>query len=447
MVKYLSEGDYVSLLAYNWRKTVAKDKDYRMKNEAKCDVGYPTGFLNFDFTNGCVVHVKSEEKNLDFNYYSVGLTDGSIITFVGRSNSGKTTLLTQMAANIIRPFKTSCIFEDSVEGGLTWSRRESLSGFHDIELHERYIVRNAGVNAENFYKRIKMIHDMKIEDPGKYEYDTGLLDNFGNPLSKFEPTIYVLDSIALLMPEKYTEEDELSGNMAAPASARVVAQIFRTIIPMLKTANILLMVVNHILVDVNANPMQHKKAQTAYLKPGERMPKGDTVIYLSNTIIRVDDVSKLKENEKFRFQGSIVELEFIKSRTNGNKKTKMIFSQERGFDPVLSLFIFLVEKERISSGGSMHLDIDTEKKYKFSMSNLRDKLEKNPEFRALFMQVAQEELCKIPKLYLTDAEKEYSMSNGILDMCMQIHPKTEEVIAEEDAEEVQLQADLEEEEE
>jgi len=434
----------VSLLAYNFRKTVAKDKDYRMKKEATCEVGYPTGFLNFDFTNGSVIHVKSEEKNLDYNYFSVGVTDGSIVTFIGRSSSGKTTLVSQMAANIVRKFKTSCIFEESVEAGLTWSRRESLSGFSDTELHNRYIVRNEGVNAENFYKRIKMVHDMKIAEPEKYMYDTGMLDNFGDPLHKLEPTVFILDSVAMLMPEKYTTSDDLEGNMAGAQAAKVITGIFRTIVPMLKSANIIMMTINHILDDPGA-AMNKKKSSLAYLKQDETLPRGKTLIYLSNNMIRVDDVSKLKETEKYKFLGSIVDLTFIKSRTGGNRKTSMVFSQDKGFDPVLSLYVFLDSKDRITGQGvGMCLDVDPERKYKFSMANLKEKLEKSPEFSRLFMQVAQEELCKLPRLVITNAEKEYALSNNILDMCMQVRPTTVDVISKEDIEELQLEIDLDE---
>lgn len=406
----------MSLLVDQFRAMVSKDKDARMRDEAQADVGYPTGFLNFDFINGCVVHVKNEEKKLDYKYFSIGLTDGSFIMIIGRSGCGKTTFLAEIAANIVRPFSTSCIFEDSIEGGLLWSRREVLSGFHERELQERYIVRNAGVTAENFYKRIKMIHDIKLADPDKYKYDTGLLDTFGNKIYKFEPTIYALDSIAMIMPDKNTEEDELSGGMSTTAGAKVIAQIFRTIIPMLKTANIMLFVVNHIMQDVQINPMMHSKSQVAYLNQGERLPKGNTIIYLANNIIRLDDANKLKENETFNISGSIVEAKLVKSRSNrANQSTKLVFNQDIGYDPTLSLFLFLKEKGRINGAGvGMYVDGYTD--CKFAQKNLKDKLASNPEFKAVFMKACSEELTKIPR-YIEDKNvEENDMIDGILSL-------------------------------
>jgi hypothetical protein len=41
-----------------------------------------------------------------------------------------------MAANIIRSFPLGCIFEDSVEGGITQTRNELLTGFTPDEFKD-----------------------------------------------------------------------------------------------------------------------------------------------------------------------------------------------------------------------------------------------------------------------------------------------------------------------
>lgn len=244
----------MSILASKFRELVSKSKDFRLKVETEYSVGYSTGFLNLDFANGVVVHVQDHTNNREFSYYSVGMTDGSMIMAIGRSGCGKTTFCVQAAANIVRPFKTSCIFEDNIEGGLTSVRRQRLSKFTPKEVADRFISRNTGITAENFYERMKMIHDLKVNNRADYEYDTHLYDDQGNRIYKLEPTVYILDSVALLMPEKYTDEDELSGQMSATATARANASIFKRIIPMLKAANIILFVINHINQKLEINP-------------------------------------------------------------------------------------------------------------------------------------------------------------------------------------------------
>lgn len=372
----------MSLLASQFRAKVSKLKDYRMKNEEEFPVAYSTGFLSFDFLNGTVIHVKSEDK--EFSYYSVGFTDGSFIMLIGRAGCGKSTWLTQTCANIIRPFATSCVFMDSIEGGMTIPRREQLTGFVGEELSSKFIVRNTGITAENFYERVKMIHDMKMENRAAYEYDTGLYDTVGNRIYKLEPTVYALDSIALVMSEKYAEEEELSGQMAATATARNNAAIFRRIIPMLKSANIILFAVNHINQAVSINPMQRKKAAVSYLKQDETLPGGNTVIYLANNIVRFDDVTKLKAEKEFGIDGSLVDIGLVKSRTNkAGHACTLVFNQSVGFDQDLSLFYLLKQNNRVNGAGA-YFYIGDHTEFKFSQKNFKEKL-KDPTFADIFM--------------------------------------------------------------
>lgn len=385
----------MSLLADQFRDAVSKDKDLRMSLEATCEVGYPSGFLNFDFMNGTLVRSVNEASGINEEYYSIGIADGSMNTIIGRSGCGKTTFCVQTACNIIRPFQTSCVFEDSIETGLTWPRRALLARFPEAELKERYIARNTGVTAENLYKRIKMIHDLKLANKDQFMYDTGKLDTFGMPIRLFEPTVYILDSIAMLMPGDMTDNDELSTGMAVTSGAKTVTQLMRAIIPMLKAANIIMLVVNHILQDVSINPMQRKKADVAYLKQGETLPKGKTVIYLSNSIIRLDDVTKLKSDEKFKVNGSLVDISLVKSRNSrANQVTTLVFNQETGYDPDLSLLVFLNNAGRVHGAG-VGLFFDDHSDFKFSMGNFKQKLH-NPDFYNLFKSVAMDELKKLP---------------------------------------------------
>ena len=160
-----------SLVADLFRSKMNTLKDPRMKREAEPDYSYPTGFLTFDFMNGTVVHVKKDD--MQFSYNSIGIVDGSMVTVIGRSSSGKTTWCVQTAGNIIRPYKSSCIWMDSVEGGIVDTRAQALLKMYGDEYKERWIPRNTGVTAENFYQRVKYIHDLKLEGADDVTDDTG----------------------------------------------------------------------------------------------------------------------------------------------------------------------------------------------------------------------------------------------------------------------------------
>ena len=351
-------------LMSSFREKVGKDKDQRMSQEAVFDVAYATGFLAFDFLNGTVVHVKTPEKK--FKYNSIGIVDGSITMVIGRSGCGKTTWLVQTAGNIMRRFPKACTWHDDIEGGIVEARRERLTGLFGQDLKDRYLSRNSGVNTENIYERIKIIHDLKMENREEYEYDTGLYTSRGEKIYKLQPSIYILDSLAMLTPDKYTDEDELSGQMSTTAAAKANAQLFRRVVPLLKSANIMLFVVNHITQNIDINPMAKKKAKLSYLKQDESLPGGNTPIYLSNLLIRFDDNTKLKDTEGLGIAGNIVDLTLLKSRTsNVGKSIPLIFDHKRGFDAELSL-LQLLKDMKLLNGAGAYLYFKDRSDFKFS---------------------------------------------------------------------------------
>lgn len=405
------------ILSQQFRNAVAKHKDYRMKDESTASVAYSTGFLNFDFMNGTVIHVKSEERN--FKYYSVGIQDGCLVMLIGRSGCGKTTWAVQTAANMVRDFPNACIYHDDIEGGLTEYRKELLTGFHGEELERKYIGRNTGITAENFYERLRIIHDLKLENRADYEYDTGLFDSNGDRIYKLEPTVYILDSLALLMPAQYTEEEALSGSMSATAAAKVNSMSFKRIIPMLKSANIILLVINHINKKIEINPMMHTKTQVSYLKQDETLPGGNTVIYLTNLLLKFDDNSKFKKDEAFGISGNLVDITLVKSRNNrAGKSCTLVFDQNKGFDPELSLFVMLKNAKRVNGAGA-YLYIGDKSDIKFSQKNFKEKLRESPELREVFisevMEMLKEELNEHNEME-ANSGFDYSLGKDILSM-------------------------------
>ena len=393
----------MSLLASAFRKTVSKLKDTRMKMESEFNVGYPTGFLGFDFTNGTVIHTKINGQ--PFKYYQIGITDGSMVMIVGRSGCGKTSWAVQTAANIVRPFENSAIFHDDIEAGITEARKMKLTRFSTEEIESKYIHRNTGITAENFYERIKMIRDIKAENRAEYEYDTGYYDERGNRIFKLQPTVYLLDSLALLMPSKFTEEDELSGSMAASAVAKANASIFKRITAMLKEVNIILLIINHINAKIDINPMAKTKSQVSYLKQDESLPGGNSPIYLSNLLLRFDNNTKLKEGEGLGIAGNYVDITLVKSRTaRAGSIATLVFDQENGYDADLSLFLMLKE-EKLVNGAGAYLYLGDRDDKKFSQKQLKTKLAEDEEFREIFENLCLE--CLRSKLSKQEELREY----------------------------------------
>ena len=193
----------MTLLSRAFREQVKQTKDISQKNEMTYSVSHPTGFLNLDFTNGYIQEVNGGLR------YELGLSDGSINMVISDSGVGKTTLCTQIAANIVKSFKSSVVFYEQAEVGTNIQRIKNISGIiSDEEFSKRFIIRDAGITIESIYERVKMVHDIKVNDQSSYLYDTGMIDMRGEPIFKFEPTIFIVDSVKMVLSKKNAEADE-----------------------------------------------------------------------------------------------------------------------------------------------------------------------------------------------------------------------------------------------
>lgn len=410
----------MSFLTSAFRDKVGKEKDKRLSEEAGADVAYSTGFLALDFLNGTMVHVKSEEK--DYKYYSCGLADGSIVMVIGRSGCGKTTFVEQLAANIVRPFEEGVIYEDNIESGIIESRRLELSGFDPKELKDRYVIRNSGISNETVFQRIRMIYDLKMANKSNLEYDTGLEDIHGNRIYKLVPTVYILDSLAMLSPDNILEDTELGTSMSQSASAKSNSVLFKGIASYLKSANIILLVINHIQDEITINPMQRKKTQLSYLKQGETLPGGKKPIYLSNNVIRLDDATKLKADEAFKIEsGNITQVTLLKSRSNmSGKSIPLIFNPAIGYDPILSLFYFLKDEGGLKGAGA-YLFLEGLPEVKFSQATFKEKYLNDPLLRNAFHKAVVPYLKNlVPQIDETPRTIEQALSGDIMNIANEL---------------------------
>jgi hypothetical protein len=318
----------------------------------------------------------------------------------------------QIAGNIVRPFIEAgyeCnIYIDDLEGSLPESRKLFLLGLTNEQVKKHLDIRNVGITAENFFQRIQILHDDKMAHRKDYEYDTGLFNMHGERIFKLVPTIYVLDSYAMLLPKDLAEDDELGGPMSASAIAKTNTGVFKKISQLCKEANIILITVNHIMDDIQMGFIP-KPAQISGLKQGERLPGGRAAIYLANNMFRVDDSTTLKPKEGFGIDGSIVNFGIVKSRTNISKRqVPLIFNKTEGsFDNILSLFQLLKAEGKISGAG-VGLFFPELPSVKFSQKNFKDQLEESEELQDVFFRSAYE----ILKTYLSDTKIQEASKEG-----------------------------------
>ena len=389
---------------------MSKIKNKSSDQVAEFDVMYSTGFLGIDYVNGTTVYVNGEDRQ--FSYNSVGIVDGSTNTIIGRSGSGKSTLLCQICSNIIRPFDDRAVlFIDDIEGSLPSVRKEFLLGFDTEELQVKTNIRNTGITTENFFKRIQTIHSIKTSNRKDYEYDTGLYDTYGNRIFKLIPTVYMIDSLPMLLPEELADDEELGGSMDASSIAKKNTMLFKKISQLCKEANIILFCINHILDEIQMGFIP-KAAQISGLKQGERLPGGKAALYLANNMFRLDDSVTLKESEGYGINGSIVLLTLIKSRTNATKRSiPLVFNKTEGrFDEILSLFQLLKQEGKLCGAGAYQYLNDLPN-VKFSQKTFKEVLNSSVELQEVFAKECYNVLVK----YLSST-KNVDMNNSTVNI-------------------------------
>lgn len=391
-------------LMEKFNEKIKSIKEVGIDSKAQFDVMYSTGFRSIDYLNGTVIHVEDKKNNRKFKYNSTGLIDGSTNAIIGRSGSGKSTLAFQIAGNIVRPFieqgLDSNIYIDDIEGSLPEARKFFLLNLTNEQFEQHVDIRNTGITAENVFRRIQVIHDDKLADRKNCEYDTGLFDLEGNRIFKLIPTVYMIDSFAMLLPKDMTETQELGGSMSASSIAKSNTSLLKKINQLCKEANIILININHIMDDIQMGFIP-KAAQISGLKQGERLPGGKTAIYLSNNMFRVDDSITLKPDKDYGIDGSIVNFGIIKSRTNISKRTvPLVFNKTEGeFDTDLSLFQLLYSEGYVKGAGIKQYFEDLPD-VTFSKKTFKDKLKESTELQEVFVKTS----IKLLTTYLSDTQ-------------------------------------------
>jgi RecA/RadA recombinase len=384
----------MGLLSKKYRETRGKND----VPEARTAFAFKTGLDILDYKNGKMVTVKGGKP-----YLSVGVDEGTYIMIVGRSGGGKTALALQMGASIVGPYENGEIYHDDIEAATDATRVKALTGWTDEQMEEKYVHRNVGVTAEAFYNNIRKIYDLKLEMKDQLTIKTDKLDSKGNPIEVLEPTVYILDSLAVLVPEKFAEEEELSGSMSQTAVAKANSQIFQRIVPLLKKANIILLVINHVNQKIDINPMMKSKAQVNYLKQDESIPGGNKPIYLANNIFKVDPGSKLTEDKEYGIQGFVNTITIVKSRSNRAGQTMdVIYDQNRGYDNIYSNYHFL-KSEKLIGGAGRSFYVQGAEDVKFSQKDFKTKLKASKELRKAFLKAVGGALKQF--IYIPTAEE------------------------------------------
>jgi energy-coupling factor transporter ATP-binding protein EcfA2 len=366
---------------------------------------FPSGLLMFDSHNGCVIL----DENNNFSKADFGIKTGSIVHLISYSGVGKSSLAYSLAGGIIEPFEKGSMIIFDTERACTLNRAKKLSNI--LNLNERGSkgkLINTGTSSEKLLTLIKAISAKKlanIEDFKEKHPSTGE--------DIVSPTVIVLDSLPMLLPTKFEEEDDFNSNMAGSQIAIVNNKLVKQTMDDRLKANIIIIVINHITTKINTGNVPVKN-NIAGLKPDESVGGGSAWRYLTDYYIRLNLVKEFNENDPEKFMGSEVEFQIIKSRTfPSGKKFKMVFNKVEGWSNNFSNFNFLLEQGYVKLSGAYYSLEDYPNK--FFKSNLENLMEKD-DFRNIFEDKLQKAIFNyLPKFRSNELVSLDSNSNNTED--------------------------------
>ena len=408
----LESADYMTIISGGGTSQVFR------KNEL-ADYSYSTGIAILDYALAYEIIIRDETNKIVGKRICSGLQAGSFNVITGKTQSFKTTLAVQMISNIAYANGGNVLHYDA-ENRITLERVKQLSKLPEEWFsaeYPRYSLRKGAIGYNTLQNDITEIYENKMRYKDVITKPVGEVDCRNHPIELMPPTMVFVDSLQNLISDdnsydvnskNFDNSKELRSNMYGAQSAKTIRGLITDIIPMLREANIILIVIAHKTSNVAASPFAPVAKQFQYGSNNERTSGGSAVEYNASAVInltgKVDADSRFFE-ETDGFDGNTVLYEQTKASTNesGNVKTGLGFEfiidkKRNGIDNVRSLIYFLRDRGRIKGNKAGYKVIDKngeEISTKFTWKTVYDDFSKSPESYKAFMLTAKEELLKL----------------------------------------------------
>lgn len=352
-----------------------------------------TGFHLFDYYFGSVVNIHNESGEIIKQDPRVGQAAGTINMVVGNTGCGKTTLIAQIAANIIRMFKYANVIHYDLEKRTDISRLENVTGL-PYEYFEtgRYMLKAEFVGLDVIQEMIVKTYATKMKMKDEITIRTEFQDESGRAIEIMEPTIIIIDSVPAILNETFSwdnakdlsDAEKLQNNTEGARAAKTLKGFLKDVLPLCKEANIIIYFINHINANMSMNAFVPVAKQQNFLKQDESIPGGKVMLFYPFNIIKLT----AKPNDDFTeesdgFSGHMVMFEPIKSSSNQSGNTykgisfEMVFDFKYGFDALRSLIMYGKEKG-IIEGNKTRMKFREDPSFTFSLKTIYQEKEEKP---------------------------------------------------------------------
>lgn len=398
---------------------------------------YPTGYMYLDYGTGSFLTVCDDEEAPLYQYHNVGITCGSVNTIIAKSQGGKTTLATAMAAAIIEPYITKVLYDSVMRDTMSQIKMKNqpeITGRPIIQildtektlpidyakkvarytnkLTKRHIMINPITTDKDLMLALNRHVQYKVEHMEKIPMP--MLDIFGKPVMEYPPTVLIIDSMSQLLLENCDDPsqiakakkggimdiyDSATQNTAGARRAKVITALYSQLVNYAKKYNIIIFSICHInkMLPVNGIPVKQYRG----LRAGETIGGGEKAIFLAATILRLDVIksvgteSSTAVNLGDGITGHIAIASWIKSKSNSKmNKCQIVYTNEAGYDPMLSNLWMGKENGDLPKSGNFFY-VPGYDQYKFSLKNYREVFGDHPELFSAYYDDLRDKCSKL----------------------------------------------------
>ena len=409
--KELSDLDLMTVLSGGGTSQV-------FKKNTLVDYCYPTGISVIDYALGYEVNVKDESGNIIKKRICLGLQAGSFNVLTGATQSFKTTIGMQMCANVAYANNGNVIHIDA-ENRLALQRAKTLTKLPESWFEgdfPRYAIKNGAIGYDTLQNYVTEVYENKMKHMDVLLKDTGEVDDHNQPIKLMPPTVIFVDSISDVIAKEYDIRDrkewdkqkEMRSNTDGMQNAKTLKGVISDILPMMKEANIIVLVIAHENANVAMTAFAGPKKQFQYGNKDIKISGGKAIEYNASALMTF--TGEIKEDSRYHistdgFEGNTVLFEPTKVSTNesGNEKTGLGFrividKRRNGADNLRTLILFLNQKGRLKGNKAGFKVIDNkgeELTERFTWKKVYDDFKENPVTYKTFMLTAKEELEKL----------------------------------------------------
>lgn len=294
-------------------------------------------------------------------------------SLIAESGLGKSSLGIFLGCSIVDRFNAGSFFDYDLEGNTTQQRVKTLTNWDDYTFYNKFNLYSEDATTLEIQNHIDNIANFKEQNKKEMSYRTDFRDMFKKPITSYQPTYVLIDSVAKLSSlgreqiqvdktGSVIEKEQLNQNTDGMIEAKNNKAFINQVKPKLSQYNIVLVMINHLVEQPQTSRFQKPIRQHPNLPLGYKLQGGNELVFQSFGLIQLKLKESITDRDPFygdHIRGFVANLEFVKNKsTVSGIPFRVVFDKQMGYIPELSDWEYLFTTKYGFSGSPMSYRLD-----------------------------------------------------------------------------------------